>query len=343
MIRILLALALATLAAAPAAAQEAATFTHSASGAVFARSVGEQSIALTRDLDTPNDSVVDYAGANPRESTTVYIFRAAYPDARLWFGQAADTVAGQIPLDVFDAGEEERIAAFGSAAPNAIRRIYMTSQAGPFRTTALLVGQAGEWIVKIRLTSPTLDRAGMAARIGAFAAAIRFPAATAFAAAAAPLADCGALPFPQGARPVEMDVERLALMTGVAAAMAAEARAPLRDGGAGWCRVAGNRSNPPLRVIRRADGTGGWIFLIGDAGRALSARSAAELGLPGGGLAALVAADSDVVGVAGAYEGLPDPISSFQPGTQVLFRRARPVIEIGRRPQAQEAPAPGKR
>jgi hypothetical protein len=325
---------------APAAAQQASVFSHAASRAAFPRAVGEQTIAQTRDLNTPNDSVVDYAGVDPRESTTLYIFRAAYPDARLWFGQASDVVGTQIPLRIFDAGEEERIAAFGSAVPNAIQRIYTTTQDGPFRTTALVVGQAGEWVVKMRVTSPTLDRAGMAARIRAFADAIRFPEGTAFAPAAGPLPACGPLPFPQGARPVEPDVQRLAIATGLTAALAADARRPLANGGAGWCRVEGNRSDPPLLIVRRADGTGGWIFLLGDAGRAIAAKSAAEIDLPNEGTAVIAAADADSVRAAAIYDEMPDPATPLAHAAQVLSGRAPALIEVGRRPNQ---PQPQKR
>ena len=103
---------LALLATAPAVAQE--RWTHPASGASFPEIFEAQSLVERHDLGTPYDSVVNYEAATGTESTTLYVFKASVPNARLWFDRAMPVVASQIPMAIFDAGPVEKVAAFGS-------------------------------------------------------------------------------------------------------------------------------------------------------------------------------------------------------------------------------------
>lgn len=315
------------LASAPAAAQpgtqpqaqtqaQADVWTHAASGAVFPRRIGEQSIARAEDINGANDSIVDYAGADTRESTTVHIFRAAYPDARLWYDQVLGSIGRRIPLDIFEAGPEQTFAGFGSSIPNTIQRIYTTEQAGPFKSTSIVIAQAGPWLIKMYASSPTLDRAGLAARIAAFAQSIRFPAETRFAAAGGPLPTCRAPQMP--GRAVEPDMERLAVALGAGAAVQQRSRQPLPDGGAGWCRIAGEQGEIPIIGLRRVDGSGGWIMLLGDAGQAFTAFTPDELALPAGEATTVVVTTPAFVRVAGVYAGLPDPMATINQVIAVL-------------------------
>ncbi|HEX8643324.1 MAG TPA: hypothetical protein VF702_05355 [Allosphingosinicella sp.] len=325
----------------PPATTPQGDYSHPASGAFFPRQVGAQRISRTADLGNPFDTIVDYSGDNPRESTTVYIFRAAVPDARLWFGHALATVGSQIPLAIFEAGPDQPLQAFGSRVPNALQRIYTTSRTGPFRSTALFVAQAGEWIVKMRVTSPTLDRDGLSARIAAFAAAIRFPDNTSYAVAAQPLPECDAPRF--SGRVVEANAARLAAATGAGAAVLRRLREPLPDGGAGWCRVHGPKSDPILSLLRRTDGSGGWILLIGDAGRAFAAFAPGEIGLPADAATILVVAAPDYARVAALAQGVPDPGAVIEPLAAVLGNRNPGLLDYVPPTPAPTAPPPPPR
>lgn len=175
----------------PQAAQASDRWTHAASGAVFPERFEAQRIKERRDLGTPNDSVIDYEG-DGIESTTIYIFRATVPHARLWFDRAVPIVGNQIPLDKFTPGPVEKTAVFGSTAPNALRQLFTTSVAGPFKATTLLVAQAGPWIVKVRATSASLDGPALAERTRRHLNAITF--ASVQPAALDPLPACPAAP-----------------------------------------------------------------------------------------------------------------------------------------------------
>ena len=192
----------------PAVAQE--RWSHGGSGASFPMTFEMQSITDRRDLGTPNDSVVNYEAATGTESTTVYIFKASVPNARLWFDRAMPIVASQIPMAIFEAGPLEKIAAFGAPSANALRQIFVARQAGPFKSTALVVAQSGPWIVKVRATSATLDRTGLATRIDRHLAAIRI-AAPAFAAGVDAPGPCSAAPQMGSGKQVVSGVEQAAV------------------------------------------------------------------------------------------------------------------------------------
>lgn len=245
------------LATAPAIAQD--RWSHPASGASFAKVFEGQSLVEQRDLGTPNDMVVDFESNAGLESTTFYIFQASVPNARLWFDRAMPVVANDIPMAMFDAGPVEKIAAFGSPAPNALRQIFTARQEGPFKSTALVVAQSGPWIVKMRATSASLDRAGLAARIDRHLAAIGMKA-PAFAARLDEPPPCAVAPGFGAGTPVAKGIEQ-------AAAAAVIIHARLHGPADPFCQAdAANARFTLLGVIDRPEA---WLLLTGDAGKAI--------------------------------------------------------------------------
>src|SRR5687767_6419652 len=93
------------VAQAPAAAPgDGELWTHLASGATLPRRFGGPSITGIQDIDNRWNSVIVYSGdGSGVESITLYVFRAAFPDARLWFDRALPSVARAIPLAIFEA------------------------------------------------------------------------------------------------------------------------------------------------------------------------------------------------------------------------------------------------
>jgi len=332
--RLFAAIALALSAAAPGLAQAPAApaaegdrWIHQRSGASLPRSLGGQTITESRDLGNPYNSVAVYSGPGSAvESTTIYIFRTAIPDARLWFDRALPSVARNIPLAIFEAGPAEQFAAFAAPAPNGLYRIYTTSQQGPFRSTAIAVAQAGEWIVKIRLSSATLDRAAMAARIVALTDAIRFPAATVRAALSAPIADC-ARPAADGTgRPIALDEEVMALGLGGGLILQQRARQPLGSNEAGWCRDPAVAAEAGT-LLRHGEGHW-WIALIGDAGIAISALAGPAVGLPEDRHAIVYAISPAFLRGTAAFDAMPSTIAALQAGAPTLAGRSEGLFEI---------------
>ncbi|MDK2767923.1 MAG: hypothetical protein KYX69_09410 [Sphingomonas sp.] len=252
---------IAMLAGVPAVAQS--RWTHTASGASLPETFEAQSVAERRDLGTPNDSVVDYEAATGTESTTLYIFKASVPNARLWFDRAMPVVASQIPMAIFEAGPVEKIAAFGSSSPTALRQIFVARQAGPFKSTALVVAQSGPWIVKVRATSATLDRAGLAARIDRHLAAIRI-APPAFAADLEVPRHCVVVPRFGTGKPVSPGVEQ-------AAASAIVIHARLHGPTKQLCLA--DAANARFTLLGVTDEPSSWLLLTGDAGKAIGSEA----------------------------------------------------------------------
>lgn len=245
----------------PAVAQE--RWSHAASGASFPMTFDTQSIADRRDLGTSNDSVVNYEAATGTESTTLYIFKASVPNARLWFDRAMPIVASQIPMAIFEAGPLEKIAAFSATSPNALRQIFVAKQAGPFKSTALVVAQSGPWIVKVRATSATLDRTGLATRIDRHLAAIRI-AAPAFAAGVDSPVPCSAAPQMGSGKHVVSGVEQAAVF-----AIAVHAR--LHADASQFCVA--DAPNARFTMLGVKGQPTSWLLLIGDAGKAIGSET----------------------------------------------------------------------
>ena len=320
--------------AAPAAAQDrtaalaedSTRWVHPGSGASFPRSIAAQRLISSQDLSSPYDGVVEYSGEGTAvESTTVYIFRAAIPDARLWFERALPIVARSIPLDIFEVGPDESFTAFGAAAPNGLQRIYTTTRQGPFRTTSIAVAQAGEWLVKFRVSSASLDRAGVAARIAALAGAIRFPSSAALSPLSAPIADCQAPAAAAQGRPAPVDEEAVAMGVAAGLSLMAQIRRPLASDG--WCRDPGAPAAFGT-LVRRGNGDGAWMILIGDAGKAVAALDGAELGLPDERRVIVYAATPASVRGTAIFDGMPSLIDALRAAAPVLAGSSEGIFEL---------------
>lgn len=329
---LLLALAAPAIAAAqaPAAAPgEGELWTHPASGATLPRRFGDQSITGIQDIDNRWNSVIVYSGdGGGVESITVFIFRAALPDARLWFDRALPSVARAIPLAIFEAGPDTPFSAFGAAAPNGLYRIYRTDRPGPFRTTALAVAQAGEWLVKIRYSSASLDGEAMAARIAALAAAIRFPDPIVPAALSAPVADCTRPPVDGTGRPAEANEQNLAVGTIGGLLLVPRIRQPLAGGAGDWCRDAGFLPGQAT-LLRLIDDPHNWVLLLGDAGQAVVSVNGERLGMPGERRSAVYVVAPAFFRVAALFHGSPPIMTAMVAAVPVLDGRSEGLLELG--------------
>lgn len=252
----------------PAAAW--ADWKHRPSGVSLPDEIGDMRRGAERDLSGGQKADVSVQYGNGDEPVTVYVYRASHPNPALWFERTRtamlDNVGG------FDTSKPPRaITIGGGAAPNGLRQEFPTF-GKDWRSTSFALIQAGEWLIKVRVSSTTLDEAGVAARMDRLLAAIRFASPPP---APLPLAAPEACRAPAilAAKPkVDMATVTAASLIGVAAF------ADARGGGGGlsakagdWCR---DDSDPALHkmttVYRRLDGQG-WTALLGDAGMSASA------------------------------------------------------------------------
>lgn len=314
---------LAALAAALPHAAPAEGWRHQPSGvAVTDLPSGLRVGAVTDNRRDGSDVYVQFGQGN--EPVTFYVYRSAFPNPVLWFERtrlAMNTYVGsgseQAAPRSFTLGD--------AAAPNGLREDIALPAGGNFRSTAVAMAQYGEWIVKVRITSASLDRAGIARKMDELLAAIRLPGAV-----PAPLP----LTLPALCPDENRMRGRMRPQSGDGAVLAAAALAIAHDqargrGGlaanpAGWCR---ERSAFPPRygtIYRQRDGRA-WAALLGDSGLAVSAYPIAVADSDG---AATFAVTSAMTGLAQLYDHMPAPEAAIEAAIPILAGQVRPAAEI---------------
>lgn len=308
--------------AGPALAQE--DWRHEASGITLPGTEGDLRRGEPRDLSNGGgfDVIVQYG--TDEEPATLYIYRAAYPNPALWFERirmAMNTNVGSGAAVV-----SPRPFTLGAGAvPNGLREEIELPAGGQYRSTAVALGQIGEWMVKVRVTSPSLDRAGVARRMDTLLGGLRLPAARA---APLPLR----LPAPcedsrtLGGRPITGDRDTIlagAMATGLAEFAEARGFGGLAGEPEAWCRDAGLFPANIGSAYRRRDGSV-WVALVGDAGMAVSGRDLT----PASQGSAIFASTSRSTRVVQVYDALPGLDAAINAAAPVLMGRAPGLLEI---------------
>jgi hypothetical protein len=325
MIRFVLAGALALAALAQPASAQGDRWMHGESGISFPRSIGAMS--LSREQDASGGANMDVILQYGDRSTpvTVYVYRSAYPNAAIWFERTR--LAMNQNVGSGSAAANPRAFTFGNApAPNGLREEISLAGGG---ATGVAIAQAGMWIVKVRITSPQLDRAQVSERMDRLLAAAVF-------ARPIPAPHPLTVPGPCDGDGPNMRGERLRNLDSRAQAAAAvfgivgygEARGTrgLAAEPTAWCRV--TRTSLPVQygsVYRRRDGTG-WVALIGDAGRAAAG---GPVDLPGEARGILYASTPVSTQIVAVYDAIPGPDAAIELALPVVVGQARGIAEVG--------------
>lgn len=332
MIRIMIAAALG-FAAVPAAAQQR-DWRHAESGVSLPREIGDLRVGQEQEFGGAGRYDVVLQLGEGQEPATLYVYRSAYPNPALWF----DRVRTAMNTTVGATGVQAQPRTFtlgGAASPNGLREEFDLPQGGQWRSTAVAIIQAGEWIVKARVTSATMDRSGVAARMDRLLAALRFanpiPAPNPLRVPAA----CADDPEMTGAPLQNGREEARAAASVIGVAVFAEARGHgglATDPGA-WCRAQTDIPAQYGTAYRRLTG-GEWVVLISDSGRTVSARSL-DPALPRA-VATFVNLPMSTR-VVNLFDGLPPIGRSFIEAVPVISGQSRGIAEIsvGRDPPRQ--------
>lgn len=258
------------------------------------------------------------------EPVTFYVYRSAFPNPALWFERTR--LAMNEHIGSGNAAADPRTFTLGGgSAPNGLREEIALAPGNEFRSTAVAIAQYGEWMVKVRITSATLDRDGIRAKMDRLLAAIRLPGAVP---APVPLVVPGLCPDENRMsgrmrEPSEGDVTlaRAALRQ---AHDQARGRGGLAARPDAWCR---ERSSFPTQfgsIYRQRDGRA-WTALLGDSGMAVSAY---PIDVPDADGAATFAATSASTGLARVYDHMPAPEDAIDPAVPLLVGRERAAAEI---------------
>lgn len=229
--------------------------------------------------DAEMDVSTSYSDEAEGLVATVYLYRTMTPDVPLWFDRAMTAIMLR-PGWGLEGASLPPPAAFArpAAATASGLRAAFDVNAPDVHSTAVAIAPLGtNWLLKIRLSSPRLDRAALDARLTAFIEGLRWPAEAAPGRVAVPILAC---PNPlrlRNARVVRTDMSG-ALMDAIGGTMVAEHEGtpPV------YCREPGGTAE---RGVYRPDGSNdAYLIALGDSGTAFSLAEAIDLSaLMGGG------------------------------------------------------------
>lgn len=305
----------------------AADLRHDASGITVPETIGDMRRGAERDLSDGKalDLMIQYG--SDTEPVTLYLYRGAFPNPALWFERTRHAMKLNVGLAT-NAVAPRAFTLGGAPAPNGLREEAALTGAGPWRSTAVAIAAAGEWMIKSRITSQTLDQAGVSAKMDRLLGAIRFDKAPAGALPLIVPAACDSEGSYSGKATNRDREKRLAagMISGVVALSMSRGQSGLAADPNGWCRARSGHPAEHLSLYRKRDGET-WVALLGDAGRAV-------IGLPfeefaGAKGAALLSSNPTSVQIVGLFDGPPPPDTAVLAALPVVAGAQRGLVEIG--------------
>lgn len=146
-----------------------------------------------RDLgEAEMDVVAQYAGGNDGTFVTVYLFRTATPDASLWFDRALTAILIRPEYGIPSDAPPPPATPFqrpGATLASGLRATLDLNASG-LRSSGVAVAPLGAFLLKVRISSSSLDRAALDERLARFIDGLRWPAPTEHERAATPIQPC---------------------------------------------------------------------------------------------------------------------------------------------------------
>lgn len=311
-----LALALALALPLPAAAQG---WRHEPSGI----SLPSLPDGLQRGRETDNrrdgSDVIIQLGSDA-EPATLYVYRSAFPGAAIWFERTRLAMRANVGAPTSNVAPRSLV--LGAAArPNGLREEIDLPAGGRWRATGVAIVQYGEWLVKARITSASMDAAGVARRMDALLGALRFPAAAPPASpliVPSPCGDANAMRGRARARSSEDTMMAGIMLVGVHAE--ARGREGLVAEPAAWCRDTSGHPAEVISLYRRRDGRA-WVALLGDLGLAAGAEAVDDKAF------SFAATPSRTIFVQ-MFNGMPAPDPAIEAALPVAVGRAQGTASV---------------
>lgn len=223
-------------------------------------------------------------GVNFRDNATgswadLFIYRASPASVAVWGDRAASGMFANPMLGDVDVAAV-RVARFtppnGAGADSGLRIVSPVK--GDLSASGLAIYLHDGWLVKLRMSSRTLDAAALEARMSEFVSGLNLPAAARPAVPFLEIADCAA-PLKQGkkAKMSKLDMMSTIMLGGTLGVVhgkkleEAEAAAASGAPDAVWCRDPA--SQPQYGIYRRSGADDSYLIGLGDTGTSLSVGS----------------------------------------------------------------------
>lgn len=266
-----------SIVAVPAAAQ----WRHERSGVTLPDTIGDLRRGAERQIaQDGSDTIIQYGTDD--EPVTLYVYRASFPNPALWFDRTL--AAMRTNVGSFDTPTPQPFTLGTGTAPNGLRAAFpVTGQR--WKATAVAIAQHGEWLVKARATSSTLDAAGTARRLDALLGAVTFANVQR---AALPLTDpapCTAAASFSGKQKSSAELRAAGAVMGIVSFGSARGigTGPAAEP-AKWCRQALDGPMASAASLYRSLDGKAWTMLLGDAGMAASAYDFGDMRQQGAGV-----------------------------------------------------------
>jgi hypothetical protein len=175
----------------PIAVKTDKSWTHKPSGIAFPSKIDGFARSAVEDLSNGAllDTSIAYDDPISRTHVNVYVYHAAMPATAIWFDVAATMIATNDKFGRPAAlGDPVAFALPGSSVQAGLRQSFDITQVG--RSSGVAVIAIGEWVVKLRVTSPVHDASQLDALLDRMIAQIGWPRALPPLAAAVPLKPC---------------------------------------------------------------------------------------------------------------------------------------------------------
>lgn len=261
-------------------ARAAATWSHDRSGLTLPATLAGFTRGDSKQYDDDGYNVgVTFRDNASGSWADLFIYRAAPASVAVWgdraaVGMFANPMLGDVDLNAV------RIARFtppGGAGENSGLRI-VTPTGGDLTSSGLAIYLHDGWLVKLRMSSRTLDVTTLEARISEFVAAINLPAARTPATPFFEIEDCPA-PLKSGkkAKMSKLDMMGSIMLGGTLGVVHDKRRTEEEAGGATakpdpiWCRDPA--SQPQYGIYRRTGSDDSYLIALGDTGTSLAVGS----------------------------------------------------------------------
>lgn len=287
----------------PIAADVAAVWQHEQSGLSAPPALaGFDRTAVVQYDKAQRDVAISYSDRTNHTETTLYVFFAGLPDVALWHDRIRVAMgAGLLGTPDFANAKDTVFTAPGETAPGGLRTsVAMTGKST--RASGVAIFAHNGWLIATRMSSGSLDRDALDARLAAFMAALPLPPGKAAPAPVYVVAPCTGAFDPPPAKlvdggPLPTTAVELGLQ---ATAMDKLDKLPTGH----WCR--GTPSQLGFGIYRR-EGEPGYVIAIGDSGSAVSVVPdlvASELNKGTSAYAVFLATTADRTGY-GVFDGVP--------------------------------------